>query len=315
MPKSVRDHGGGIDAAAARFGGSRQNWIDLSTGINPVCYPIGQITSDAWTALPDKAARNALISAARDFWNVPDGAEILATPGASAPIAMIPRLREAGQVHIATPTYNEHAAAFAATGWAESSDLHDADAQVIVHPNNPDGRLFGPDVLHAPLRIIDESFCDVSPQDTLVAQAATDGTIVLKSFGKFWGLAGLRLGFAIGDPALIAKLQEMLGPWPVAGPALEIGARALSDHHWAEQTRERLENDSERLDAMMRSSGAEVLGGTSLFRLYEVPDAAKWQDRLARRHIWSRVFPYNTRWLRLGLPSPEQWDRLAAALT
>lgn len=310
-----RDHGGGVDAAIARFGGTRCGWMDLSTGINPVPYPIGTISNNAWSALPDHAANAALVAGARAFWQVPDTADILATSGASAPIAMIPRLCATGHVHIAQPTYNEHSAAFAAAGWAETPDVQAADAQVIVHPNNPDGRLFSPETLHAPLRIIDESFCDVAPHATLMGQATQPGTLLLKSFGKFWGLAGVRLGFAIGDPVLIDALRHMLGPWPVAGPALQIGARALADLGWAERTRDRLAQDAGRLDSLlMHSAGARTIGGTSLFRLYDVPDAAAWQSCLARHHILSRIFPYNPRWLRLGLPAPDQWDRLAAAL-
>lgn len=314
MSKAPRDHGGGIDAAAVKFGGIRSQWIDLSTGINPVPYPLGDLSGDAWTALPDHAAQSALLTAARTFWKIPDHAALIATPGASAPIAMIPRLRPAATVHIAAPTYNEHAAAFTAAGWQDAATLQDADAQVIVHPNNPDGRLFGPADLHAPLRVIDESFADVTPDASLIAQSTTAGTLVLKSFGKFWGLAGLRLGFVIGDPDLVAQLSVMLGPWPVAGPALQIGARALNDPGWAEKTRQRLSTDTVRLDALLNAAGAKPLGGTTLFRLYEVTDAAAWQDRLAHHRIWSRVFPYNSRWLRLGLPAPHQWTRLEGAL-
>lgn len=124
----------------------------------------------------------------------------------------------------------------------------------------------------------------------------------------------MRLGFVIGPPALIDGLEQMLGPWPVAGPALEIGTRALNDPDWATATRARLSDDAARLDALMTSATAEPVGGTTLFRLYEVDDAENWQTRLARHHIWSRVFPYNARWLRLGLPAPAQWDRLEAAL-
>ena len=183
-----------------------------------------------------------------------------------------------------------------------------------MHPNNPDGRLFTSGDLHAPLRIIDESFCDVAPAASLIAQSATPGTLVLKSFGKFWGLAGLRLGFVIGDPMLVARLAEMLGPWPVSGPALEIGARALKDHAWAKKTRQRLATDAERLDNLILGTGATLVGGTTLFRLYDTPDASVWQDRLARHRIWSRVFPYNPRWLRLGLPASRHWSRLEAAV-
>lgn len=314
MNTNTRDHGGGLDAAARQFGGARADWIDLSTGINPVAYPIGTIEFDAWTALPDQAAQAALTDAARIFWDVPPQAAILATPGASAPIAMIPRLREKGRVHIAAPTYNEHAAAFTAAGWTATATRQDADAKVIVHPNNPDGRLFTATDLTAPLRIIDESFCDVTPAASLIPQAAAEGTLILKSFGKFWGLAGLRLGFVMGDPDLVAALAQMLGPWPVAGPALRIGTAALSDPDWATEPRNRLTTQSARLDALMQGAGAQIIGGTTLFRLYEVDDAARWQTRLARHHIWSRVFPYNARWLRLGLPAPHQWPRLEATL-
>jgi cobalamin biosynthetic protein CobC len=306
------DHGGGIDAARARFGGGRSDWIDLSTGINPQPYPVGGFAADAWAALPDKAATERLDRAARAFWRVPEGAAVLAAPGASALIARVPMLAPPGRVAIASPTYNEHGRAFAAAGWKiiEPSDNQTPDARVIVHPNNPDGRLHALPQGNG-LTVIDESFCDVMPEASHIAHAARSGTVILKSFGKFWGLAGLRLGFAIGEPALIRRLSAMLGPWPVSGPALEIGAQALEDHTWAEATRTRLAQDAARLDALIK---APIAGGTTLFRLYDVGEAQAAQDRLARAHIWSRIFPYSTRWLRLGLPgSPAAWDRLATA--
>lgn len=308
MAEAQADHGGGIDAAARRFGGARADWLDLSTGINPNPFPLPALPSDAWTALPDQTALDRLIAAARQVWSVPDGAAVLAVSGASAPIALVPHLRSAGRVHIPGPTYNEHARAFRAAGW-EVVDTG-ATAQVLVHPNNPDGRFHAaPGAL--PLTVIDESFCDIAPDRSLIHLATRPGTLVLKSFGKFWGLAGLRLGFAIGDPELIGALSQRLGPWPVSGPALEIGAAALEDTEWAETTRLRLLRDAARLDALVR---APLVGGTPLFRLYEVDDAARWQEALAERQIWSRIFPYSRRWLRLGLPPATGWDRLAAAL-
>ena len=309
----TRDHGGGIDAAAAHYGGDREMWIDLSTGINPVPYPLPNLHASSWNALPDKYAATALTDAARAFWNVPEGADILAAPGASALIAQIPRLACAETVHIAAPTYNEHAASFAALGW-NIVNRGSSSARVLVHPNNPDGRMWTVADLSAKLNIIDESFADVAPDQSLMATATRPGTLILKSFGKFWGLAGLRLGFVIGDPRLIAQLREMLGPWPVSGIALAVGAAALRDRAWAEKTRLRLNADAARLDAFVTSKGAEVLGGTSLFRLYGVKDAATWQDRLAHHHIWSRCFPYTTDWFRLGLPHPDHWSRLEEAL-
>ncbi len=308
-----RDHGGNLGAAMARFGGQRADWIDLSTGINPTPYPLPQMTAEDWTALPDRAAQDALIAAARRFWNVPDGADILAAPGASALIARLPALQAPGRVAIKTPTYNEHAAAFAQHRW-QVLDAGPAEAQVVVHPNNPDGRLWSADELTAPFCVIDESFCDICPDRSLIARAATPGTLVLKSFGKFWGLAGLRLGFAIGDPELIAGLQAAMGPWAVSGPALRTGTLALSDADWAAATRRDLAKSAARLDRLMQRAGAQSVGGTDLFRLYEVTDAAAWQDRLARAHVWSRIFPYSTRFLRLGLPPAARWSQLENAL-
>lgn len=311
----TRDHGGGLDAAIAEWGGRRDTWMDLSTGINPMPYPIPDFLPDAWTALPDRRAFAALYDAARQFWNIPDDLDILAGSGASAIIARLPLLRPAQQVSIPTPTYNEHAASFRAQGWqvTDHAQPH-AQAQVVVHPNNPDGRLWRAEDLTAPFRVIDESFGDIAPDQTLLPLAQDGRTVILKSFGKFWGLAGLRLGFAIGTPDVIAPLREAIGPWQISGPALETGAKALRDPEWAQTTRRRLAQDSRGLDQAMAQHGTCV-GGTDLFRLYDVGDAVQFQNKLAEHHIWSRIFPYSTSWVRLGLPHPDQTESLHHALS
>ncbi len=311
-PEIHRDHGGDLDAAISKFGGARGEWLDLSTGINPVPYPMPDLPRDCWHSLPDSAATHRLELAARRFWRIPETAAVLAAPGVSALIARIPELTAPGTVSLGSPTYGEFAAAFEMNGW-RVGDVNPA-GRVIVHPNNPDGRWSALEDIEAPLLVIDESFCDIAPERSLIAAASRPGTLVLKGLGKFWGLAGLRLGFAIGDPRLIARLAERLGPWPVSGPALVIGAAALSDRDWAEKTCGRLVRDAGRLDAAMTSADASVVGGTTLFRLFEVADALKWQVRFARHRIWTRVFPYSRTWLRLGLPHPDRWERLEAAL-
>lgn len=310
---TLRDHGGNLGAAIRHYGGTRADWIDLSTGINPHPYPLPSFEVTDWSALPDVAANAELVQAAREFWNVPPEAAVLPAPGASALIALLPSLSDARWVRIQTPTYNEHAAAFENHGWSITANLP-AEASVAVHPNNPDGRLWRPDEVCAPLSIIDESFCDVCPDQSLMELAATPGVIILKSFGKFWGLAGLRLGFAIGDPFLIQQLAQLQGPWAVSGPGLKTGIQALRDQKWAQATRQSLARDAQRLDQLATARGATLVGGTDLFRLYEVDDASQWQERLAKAHIWSRIFPYSKTFIRLGLPPAEGWERLEAAL-
>lgn len=307
------DHGGGIDAARARWGGDRAGWIDLSTGINPHPYPLPPLSGTAWTTLPDDSAQTALTQAARRTWSVPEAAAIVAAPGTSALIARLPALGPVGTVRIPGPTYNEHARAFTAQGWSVTEGR--SDALVLVNPNNPDGRVWRAADADAPITILDESFADLDPATSLIALAARPGTVVLKGLGKFWGLAGLRLGFAIGDPALIDRLATLLGPWPVSGPALAIGTAALRDTAWADATRARIAADAARLDTLLAAAGAQPVGGTGLYRLVTVPDAARWQARLASHHIWTRLFPYSATWLRFGLPGAEpEWVRLATAL-
>lgn len=335
-----RDHGGGLDAAMARYGGARAAWLDLSTGINPVAYPVGDISPEAWTRLPDQAAMDRLLNAARAFWNVPPTASLIAAPGASALIRVLSRtlahtdMPLLAKHDIEDKTYNEWSAAFELPDYVR----RDPGPGIVirVHPNNPDGRLMDESLIGSTLlTVIDESFCDTSPEHSHVARTANHGVVVVKSFGKFWGLAGLRLGFLIGEPNTIGLRDEAssissnkgyttsdtrddLGPWPVSGPALEIGARALEDHAWAAETRARLDRDAARLDHLLlsRGDGVKLVGGTSLFRTYDVPGGAQaLHERLAQAHILTRIFPHSPTWIRFGLPGTEAgWAQLEAAL-
>ncbi len=319
----MRDHGGNIDWALSRFGGTAADWIDLSTGINRAPYPLPDLSPGAWTQLPTRAAQDRLIAAARDAYAT--RAAILPVAGAQAAIQMIPRLTPPGRAAVLSPTYNEHAACLRAAGWeveecAEPDALAGADLAIVVNPNNPTGNIFAPaELLRLSGRvgrlIVDESFADPRPDRSVAALAGQEGMVVLRSFGKFYGLAGLRLGFALGASDDIALLAAMAGPWPVSGAAIEIGCAALVDRIWAEATALRLRADGARLDDLARRAGWALVGGCELFRLYQTPDATGAQEALARHYIWSRMFPYSSRWLRLGLPAGEQeWQRVESAL-
>lgn len=316
-----RDHGGDIDRAIARHGAG--DWIDLSTGINRRAWPVSGLPDAAWRALPT-AAGTARLATVAARWFGCDPARVLPVAGASAAIQAIPRLLPQGRAAVINPSYNEHAASLNAAGWQTRAvpgidAMAGADLGVVVNPNNPDGREWTPHSLTALAArvghlIIDESFADPRP-DLSLATDAPDNVLILRSFGKFWGLAGLRLGFVIATPALLEQLAAEIGPWPVSGPALEIGAQAMADLSWADDAILYHSESALRLDRVALATGWQPVGGAHLFRLYNTPDAVAAQDRLARSHIWTRRFPYSDRWLRMGIPGDRnEWDRLIAAL-
>ncbi len=318
------DHGGNLDVAQARFGGQLEDWIDLSTGINRRPYPVPPLAPRHWNALPSRADIDALHAAARQAYVT--GASVLAVAGAQTAIQLLPHLAPSGRARILAPTYNEFAPVLAGAGWqvenvGKIDALARADLAVVVNPNNPDGRQHDRAKLLALLArvkrlVVDESFADAVPQGSLAAEAGRAGLLVLRSFGKFYGLAGLRLGFVLGSAEDIAALNAMAGPWPVSGAAIEIGRKALLDRDWADSARVRLETDALRLDGLATKTGWSVIGGTPLFRLYDVGDAIAAQARLADARIWSRIFEDKPNWLRLGLPGDEtEWTRLAEALS
>ncbi|MDA7428007.1 threonine-phosphate decarboxylase CobD [Primorskyibacter aestuariivivens] len=324
-PQTTRDHGGNLDAAIAAFGGSRMDWIDLSTGINPLPYPVPEIPPHAWSTLPTNDAVKALEDAASRAYGTT--AEIVALAGAQAAIQLVPRIGNGRDARVLGPTYNEHAAALTAQGWDVTTvdrfeALRGAALAVVVNPNNPDGQCWAPGALTelagaVDLLVVDESFADPCSDLSLAPKLSDHRNIlVLRSFGKFYGLAGLRLGFALGSRAHIDRIRTLAGPWAVNGPAIVTGCAALEDRDWTQATRARLTRDAARLDALATRAGWSLVGGTPLFRTYETGDATAAQTHLARHHIWSRIFPYSRTWLRLGLAGPEtDWLRLDRALS
>jgi len=321
-------HGGNLDEISRLYPDAPRPWIDLSTGINPIAYPIPPLPMEAWSRLPTKADEQALVVAAARRYGVRAPATIVAAPGTQALLQILPRLRPSGSVAVLAPTYEEHALCWRGCGHRvqlvdEVDALAEADVAVVVNPNNPTGRnlpretlavLAGRLAQRGGLLVLDEAFADLIAGVSLVAELPPS-TLVLRSFGKTFGLAGLRLGFAIADEHLAKRLRAELGPWAVSGPALAIGTAALIDDGWLSDARKRLVTDNRCLDALLIAAGCRIVGGAPLFRLAEHAGAQTLADRLARHGIHVRRFPYNAAWLRFGLPgSKAEWQRLEAAL-
>ncbi len=309
--------------AAKLFPDAPLPWIDLSTGINPHAWDGPRAEFAALQRLPDPTETAALEQAAAASFGV-DASRIAAVPGAESGLRLLPHLTGAASVGILSPTYGGHAEAWAAAGReihvaATVEALPATEALVIVNPNNPDGRIIPAETLtslvtDSRVLIVDESFGEITPHLS-VAGAANDRLIVLRSFGKFFGLAGVRLGFVIAGPAIIAGVRATFGDWPVSAEALAAGTAAYRNREWADATRARLQQDAERMDAMLAQAGLELLGGTDLFRLCATPHAVKWFEHLARHGMLVRPFAQQPNWLRFGFPGTEAaWQRLQTAL-
>jgi cobalamin biosynthetic protein CobC len=316
-------HGGDLSAIRRRFPDAPRPWIDLSTGINPVPYPVVDLPCEAWSQLPAHDALQSLLCAAARRYGVGDPAAIVAAPGTQALIQLLPKLVPASRVAVLGPTYAEHELCWRRGGHDVTvvSDLAaaaGANVVVVVNPDNPTGQLVPLRELRAvraSLLVVDEAFIDLLPAELSLARDLPGNAVVLRSFGKTYGLAGVRLGFAVASPHLAPLLREELGPWAVSGPALEIGRRALEDDRWLHGAAMRLEKDRERLDALLFAAGFTLCGKTPLFRLADHPQARQLIEGLGRHGIHVRAFVGRPTCLRFGIPAGEEaFCRLAAAL-
>ncbi|MEM8797359.1 MAG: threonine-phosphate decarboxylase CobD [Pseudomonadota bacterium] len=328
-------HGGDLRLAMAEAQalgsdpGTVDDWLDLSTGINPEGYPLDPPDPAGWQHLPDPVAYAELLSAATQYYFSPNEEAIIAAPGTAALIAALPHLFQRRAVSIVSPTYGDHARAWRRAGCTVTpvntlKDASPALITVLTNPNNPDGVTLNSYTLEKFLTrmgrrdgflIVDEAFGDVSKMGSAVDFVSEHNVLVLKSFGKFFGLAGVRLGFAIGKPQLVTALSEQLGPWSVSTPAIEAGIKALNDQGWQATTRARLERDSGRLNRILDAAGLLRVGWTHLFTLVDCETAQDLYDILIRNRIYVRRFDYRPTWLRLGLPGTDAgFNRLERAL-
>ncbi len=325
----ARPHGGRLSEARRLFPGAPEPWVDLSTGINPVPYPIPALSADAFARLPEPEAADALQAAAACSYGARCPAMVAAAPGTQVLISLLPRLLPRREVAVLGPTYAEHAAAWQVAGArvtevTQFEELERASCAVLCNPNNPDGRIMPPaEVLalanqlaqRGGLLVVDEAFADFESGVSLVPFLPHPAIVVLRSFGKSYGLAGLRLGFALAEERTADLIRAALGPWAVSGPAVDIGRRALLDSGWAIGAAARLERDARQLDVCLAAAGLRVVGGTRLFRLTEGAHAAALFETLGAAGILARRFPAQPHWLRFGIPGRQaDWDRLRAAL-
>lgn len=327
---SGADHGGNLSAARRAFPSAPEPWLDLSTGVSPYPYPFAALPQEVWTRLPDPAALRGLEAAAARAYRTGEGASVIAAPGTQAIIGLLPHILPAQRVGVLGFSYSEHARVWRASGAEtrvvdEIGELADMDIAVVVNPNNPDGRLISVEDLHAIAAelhkhggrlIVDEAFADfLGPGASIIPGMPLEGVVALRSFGKAYGLPGLRLGFAIAPKDVASKLRCALGCWPASGAAISIGSKALADAAWLAASGERLARDAAALDAILADAGFTPVGGAPLFRLAAHPEALRRFEILGRAGILVRRFEQRPFWLRFGFPSGEaERARLRAGL-
>ena len=324
-------HGGDLDGARAAFPEAPEPWVDLSTGINPWPYPLPPVPPQAWTRLPGRAEEEALRAAAAACYGAPSAGLVAAASGSQALIQLLPRLLPPGRVAVVEPTYAEHARCWTLAGHevrgvdgVDGLGILAPDVLVVVNPNNPDGRLLPPERLldlaqaqaaRGGWLVVDEAFADMEPEQSVARFAGRPGLVVLRSFGKFFGLAGLRLGIALAPAGLATALRDAVGPWAVSGPGLSIATAALGDREWILRTRGMLDGSMARLHRLLSGAGLKPVGGTALFCLVEDRRAPNLYRALGDAGILVRRFERRPDWLRFGLPGPEEdWQRLSVAL-
>jgi cobalamin biosynthetic protein CobC len=320
------EHGGNLEQAISRFGGLRKDWLDLSTGINPIGYPTFSVESNAWHHLPEIDPQ--LLQAACTFYDV---TTLLPVAGTQAAIQSLPRCRTQSRVVIASPSYAEHAHQWRRNGHAVrevsfsllDNMVGDCDVLVVCNPNNPTGEIVQPDQLlrwasqlakRGGWLIVDQAFADIDPSISVAAWSHQPGLIVLHSVGKFFGLAGLRLGFVSAEPGLLSVLADFLGPWTISQPAQALGLKALEDKTWQTRARTDLIENGHRLESLLHQHLISCRG-CSLFQWWPEATPEEFWLHMAKRQIWVRLFANAARGIRLGLPeNGVAWQRLEAAL-
>ncbi|WP_394154301.1 threonine-phosphate decarboxylase CobD [Vibrio maritimus] len=331
-------HGGNLIKAINEYGGEPNGWLDISTGVSPFTYPVPVIPDSIWNRLPQ--SNDGLERAARFYYR--SASEPLAVAGSQAAIASLPelftsRLKRLGTVCLPRVGYKEHQRAWETYRYHGSQwliefydetpsvyQLENSDVVVIINPNNPTGQRFSQSQLDAMYQkmqinqgylVIDEAFADCTPENSLLRrQSLYERLLVLRSVGKFFGLAGARVGFVFAMPPLLSALENQLGPWTVTGPSRWVVKTALMDTDWQLKTRQSLAQNMKRLHALLIRTLTKRVAYTDLFITAYVNEAAVLHRHLCERQVLTRLCDERNA-LRFGLPRTScQWAKLESAL-
>ncbi|MBO6918350.1 MAG: threonine-phosphate decarboxylase [Rhizobiaceae bacterium] len=321
------EHGGNLEEAIKVYGGERSEWIDISTGISPFTTPMPEISLDDWQRLPEPSSLSELAHLAQRYYGADQ--KCVVTSGSQFVINHLPDLLE-GDVGIVEPTYGEYAGAFARqnrhfTSISSIDDIGDVQSIILANPNNPTGRVFSRDELlnlaaklsaRGGYLVVDEAFCDVCDQAAMLSGNSIDNLIVLRSFGKFFGLAGARIGFVFAQDNILHQIEQLQGPWAISGPSMAVAKHVLMSNHIHQDLLKKITTRHTDMLNMLKDTGVEIIGGTKLFMLVGHENAIDLHAYLLKHKILTRKFSYHSKWLRLGLTRDQEEDgRLRDAIS
>lgn len=324
-------HGGCLNRAVKDFAIARENWLDLSTGINPQSYSLSSPPESIWRSLPEDD--DGLVATAQKYY---DCRQLIMTPGSQWSIGKIPSWCRALGNHKNTVLlpylgYQEHRHAWQKSGFdcvyyidePTEQQLSTCSAMVVINPNNPSGNKVNKTQLlqwHNRLSetgawlIVDEAFIDAETSQSMAGDAGVTGLIVLRSLGKFFGLAGVRVGALLAWQSLLELALSELEPWSIANPSRWAAEKALQDIQWQDSMRAQLTLQSQKLSDLLHRTFSQSIGGCALFQTVWLNNAEVIYQQLAREGILVRLLSeYKTPGLRFGLPADN--DKSRARLT